>query len=398
MLEKSLCAAAVAGACLAAYAPVLLGAEAQIYGLIDEGFKVSRSDGENTFSQASGQISGSRFGINVKETISANLKVYVNLENGFDADSGEFADSDRLFSRNAVLGLDTPYGKFEAGRTGALVAGVTGGIFAGKVSPFGITWQEAQDSQVLSGAVGTRVDNAIRYESPSLSGINLYAQASNGTDGDDGVSSSRKNRYAAVGATYKNGPLMAVIVVDRMFVKNASDSSDFLGDDYTTINIGGTYDFGAAKLFAAYQYGDGVTRVGKISNSVRGSNTGTDREEHSTGYNAHAVVVGANIDLWGGTLKAAGGFVRGDRDYNTFRNDGTLRYKNSDESKGWQLGLGYLYPLSKRTDLYAGAAYVHARNWTYADQIGRDGSLMSKSDSGENENTRSFIFGMRTQF
>ena len=312
MLQKSL-SCAVAGALLAACSTGLMAAEAEIYGLIDEGFKVMRSGGENTFEQNSGQISGSRFGLKVKETISPDLKVYVNLENGFDVDTGELADSDRLFNRNSVLGIETPYGTLEAGRTGALVAGVTGGIFAGKVSPFGITWQEAQDSQILSGAVGTRVDNTLRYESTKLAGFNFYAQVSNGIAGDDGVQSSRKDRYAALGATYKKGPFMAVLVVDRMFTKNASDTSAFLGDDYTTVNLGGTYDFGPVKLFVAYQYGDGVTRVGKISSSVRGSVTGTDREKNSTGYDTHAVLLGANIDLWGGTLKTAGGYVKGER-------------------------------------------------------------------------------------
>lgn len=339
-----------------------------------------------------GQIAGSRVGLRIKEDISPDLKVYVNLENGFDADTGAMGDEDRLFNRNSVIGLETKYGTFEAGRTGALVAGVTGGIFAGKVSPFGITWQEAQSSQILSGAVGTRLDNAIRYESPKLAGFNFYAEASNGIALDDSVSSSRKDRYAAVGATYKNGPLMVVAVVDRMFTKNASDTSAFLGDDYSTFNLGGTYDFGPVKMFLGYQYGDGVTRVGKISSSVKGVNTGKNREKNTTGYDTHAVVLGANIDLLGGTLKTAGGFVKGERDYDTYNADGSLHSKNSNDVKGWQIGIGYLYPLSKRTDLYAGAAYVHKKDSTDSD------SLTGSSSEGSNENIRSFILGMRHKF
>ena len=103
MLQKSL-SCAVAGALLAACSTGLMAAEAEIYGLIDEGFKVMRSGGENTFEQNAGQISGSRFGLKVKETISPDLKVYVNLENGFDVDTGELADSDRLFSGSPVRG------------------------------------------------------------------------------------------------------------------------------------------------------------------------------------------------------------------------------------------------------------------------------------------------------
>ena len=393
----------LASAALLALTGASQAADVEVYGLIDQGLKVTRDGGENAFEMNAGQISGSRVGLRIKEDISPDLKVYVNLENGFDADTGAMADEDRLFNRNSVIGLETKYGTFEAGRTGALVAGVTGGIFAGKVSPFGITWQEAQSSQILSGAVATRLDNVIRYESPKLAGFNFYAEASNGIALDDSVSSSRKDRYAAVGATYKNGPLMVVAVVDRMFTKNATDADDtssFLGDDYSTFNLGGTYDFGPVKMFLGYQYGDGVTRVGKISTSVKGSVTGdslNDREKNSTGYDTHAVVLGANIDLFGGTFKTAGGYVKGERDYDLY-SGAAVASKNSDDVEGWQIGIGYLYPLSKRTDLYAGAAYVHKKDTTDTDNYNEAGALTGTSSEGSNENIRSFIIGMRHKF
>ena len=198
-------------AALLAAAGMAQAADVQIYGLVDIGGKYARETGsDSTFAMQSGQIAGSRFGLRATEEISPDLKVYINVENGFDADTGELGDDERLFNRNSVLGIETNYGTFELGRTGALAAGVTGGIFAGKVSPFGITWQEAQSSQLLSGATGTRLDNQIRYESPKLAGFQIYAQASNGISGDDGVASSSKDRYAALGTVYKNGPIMIV--------------------------------------------------------------------------------------------------------------------------------------------------------------------------------------------
>lgn len=134
-------------ALLVAAASSATAADVTMYGLIDIGGKYDRSTGSDaTFEMNSGQIAGSRFGLRAKEVISSDLTVYINLENGFDADTGELADDEKLFNRNSVLGLQTKYGTFELGRTGALTAGVTGGIFAGKVSPFGITWQEAQSS------------------------------------------------------------------------------------------------------------------------------------------------------------------------------------------------------------------------------------------------------------
>lgn len=367
-------------ALLVAAASSAMAADVTMYGLIDIGGKYDRSTGSDaTFEMNSGQIAGSRFGLRAKEVISSDLTVYINLENGFDADTGELADDEKLFNRNSVLGLQTKYGTFELGRTGALTAGVTGGIFAGKVSPFGITWQEAQSSQLLSGAAGTRLDNQIRYESPKAGGFQFYAQVSNGIADDDGVPSSQKDRYAAVGTVYKNGPLMVVAVADRMFTKNSTDTTYNL-DDYSTYNIGGTYDFGPVKLFAAYQYGDGVTKVGKISDLGSGYKP--------MGFDTHAVLLGADIDLMGGTLKLATGYATGEGDYTADKSK-NARKSGKYETDGYQFGIGYLYPLSKRTDLYAGAAYVHMKN---------EETPNNEVKTAENTHHRSVIFGMRHRF
>ena len=370
--KRSLLAAA-----LLAAAGMAQAADVQIYGLVDIGGKYAReTGGDSTFAMQSGQIAGSRFGLRATEEISPDLKVYINVENGFDADTGELGDDERLFNRNSVLGIETNYGTFELGRTGALAAGVTGGIFAGKVSPFGITWQEAQSSQLLSGATGTRLDNQIRYESPKLAGFQIYAQASNGISGDDGVASSKKDRYAALGTVYKNGPIMVVALVDRMFTKNSTDTAYNL-DDYSTYNLGGTYDFGPVKVFAAYQYGDGVKAVGKIDD--------LKSSEKPMGFDTHAVLLGANIDLMGGTLKVATGYAKGEGDYTNKTGPNKVGEQDVD---GYQFALGYLYPLSKRTDLYAGASYVHMKNE----------STEANGKTTDKTHRRSVIFGMRHKF
>lgn len=369
---------AAAACALFAAAGASSAADVEMYGLVDIGGKFARETGsDSTFAMQSGQIAGSRFGLRAEEELSSDLSVYINLENGFDADTGELADDTRLFNRNAVLGLKTKIGTFELGRTGALAAGVTGGIFAGKVSPFGITWQEAQSSQLLSGATGTRLDNQIRYESPDLAGWRIYAQASNGISGDDGVASSQKDRYAALGAVYKQGPLMIVALADRMFTKNSTSSAYNL-DDYSTYNLGGTYDFGPVKLFAAYQFGDGVKAVGKIDNLTS--------SQKPMGFDTHAVLLGANIDLWGGTLKLATGYATGTGD---FTNKKGTEKTGRLETDGYQFAVGYLYPLSKRTDLYAGAAYVHMKN---------DATPADEAESSETTHRRGVIFGMRHRF
>lgn len=391
----------------------LQAADVKIYGLIDYGMKYDQTnttqydyeahlpekEKENTYSLNSGLINGSRFGIKGSETIHENLKVYFTLENGFDADTGSLSTDDTLFSRQAIIGLDTQIGQFEFGRTGALVSGNSGGIFANRVSPFGITWQEAQSSQVLSGSVGARVDNGIRYESPAWAGLQFYAQYSNGISGDDAVPSQEKERYVALGSSYKKGPVYLVFVIDRKLNKEAGiDNNSFQGPDYTTFNLGGSYQLDTVKLFAGYQYGDGVPRVGKITSSLKGSQTETENV-NIIGYKTHALVFGANIDVGAGTLKVATGYVHGDRDYRKLRKDkNSIQYTYDHSVTGYQFALGYLYPLSKRTDIYAGAAFVHGQEETDRINWGTKGDFLGYAREEKEKDMYSMMMGIRHTF
>ena len=161
-----------------------------------------------------------------------------------------------------------------------------------------------------------------------------------------------------------------------MFTKNSTDTAYNL-DDYSTYNLGGTYDFGPVKVFAAYQYGDGVKAVGKIDN--------LSSSEKPMGFDTHAVLLGANIDLMGGTLKVATGYAKGEGDYINKTDPNKVDEQDVD---GYQFALGYLYPLSKRTDLYAGASYVHMKNE----------STEANGKTTDKMHRRSVIFGMRHKF
>lgn len=84
-------------------------AQVQIYGLVDEGLSYISKDlddgnsSQDSFEVKSGMSVGSRIGIKGEEDLGNGLKVGFILENGFEADSGEFAKatSTRLFGREA---------------------------------------------------------------------------------------------------------------------------------------------------------------------------------------------------------------------------------------------------------------------------------------------------------
>ena len=123
-----------------------------------------------------------------------------------------------------------------------------------------------------------------------------------------------------------------------------------------------------------------MTKVGKISDLGSGYKP--------MGFDTHAVLLGANIDLMGGTLKLATGYATGEGDYTADKSK-DARKSGKHEADSYQFGIGYLYPLSKRTDLYAGAAYVHKKNEVTPE---------NEAKTAENTHQRSVIFGMRHRF
>lgn len=105
-----------------------------------------------------------------------------------------------------------------------------------------------------------RADNMIRYESPDMAGLRLYGEYSNGVDGDDAVPSSQRDRFAALGAQYRRGPLRVVFVADNYFYERGS--SPYNRDDSQTYNLGIRWKLDDLTLYGAYQYGHNVEKVG----------------------------------------------------------------------------------------------------------------------------------------
>lgn len=327
----------------------------KLYGIVDTGVYVHHaSNGTTVVDMASGITKGSRWGLEGKEDLGSGYSVFFRLEQGFELDSGAAKSEGYQFYRDSYIGLNTPIGKVNVGRTGALASGNNGGI-VGSMSPFGITWKEAALTKVFAGCIGSRLNNMIRFESAEFSGAKLFAQYSNGVD-DDAVPSSQKDRYLALGANYQYGGLRLAFVFDNYFYNDSAAKTEAgvaAGKNLKnqrTYNLGGSYDFGTVRLYAGYQYGQNIKtpRVGdgkSIAAKYSAKNPG-----EAEGYDTHAVTLGTNIKLWGGELKGTLGFAHADRDY------------QDAKSKVYQAAIGYKYPLSKRTYAYGGVAYLNAKS------------------------------------
>lgn len=335
-------------AVLGAFAGSALAADVQLYGLVDLGLNWTQVDNGKTttdsFGMGSGQNSGSRFGLKGTEDLGNGYKVGFNLENSFKADDGAFDKGSRLFHRESILFVQTPYGELSAGRTGGLDSGVGRyGQMGSGATAMSTGWDNiAKTSKVFLG-LGDRMDNTLTYQSPKFAGVTVLAQASlkKSNVNDKGVAieteegSSDADRYYALGVTYGAGALNAGLVYSQTDWNRTELKDQTNDDNQNVVSAFANYDFGMVKPMVAVQYFDG----------------GKDVDVANTALNkGYGFVVGGTAPLVGGTLKVQLGW----NDYEDVKTGAT-------EGNNIITGVGYEYPLSKRTFVYTAAGYTQVK-------------------------------------
>ena len=352
MFKKSLAAVAVLGA----FAGSALAADVQLYGLVDLGLNWTQVDNGKTttdsFGMGSGQNSGSRFGLKGTEDLGNGYKVGFNLENSFKADDGALDTGSRLFHRESLLFVQTPFGEISAGRTGALDAG-TGryNLMGSGATAIGTGWDKVGCSSDVLLGTGSRMDNTLTFKSPNMAGFTVLAQASlkkdntSKTDGKEG--SSDAERYYGLGVTYGVGAFNTGLVVSQADYGRAAVNGNNPQNDDDMLTVSGfvNYDFGMIKPMFAAQYWDG----GKDYDGAASVNiTSADQKNYAT--KGYGLVVGATAPVVGGTLKVTAGW----NDYETLFE---TAQEGNGEGNNFMVGVGYEYPLSKRTFVYTAAGY-----------------------------------------
>lgn len=197
----------------------------------------------------------------------------------------------------------------------------------------------------------------IAYQTPSFAGFKVYAQYGMGNQiivddkkyGQENESSS--DRYYALGATYNNGPFAAYLAVDS--INYATFGPGIEGDnidDSLTVTLGGSYDFEVVKVYLDGQYFDEV-RASSLGGVAEDFADWDDMTEKVKGY---ALTLSADAPLWGGKGMFGVGYF-----------DAEQADSAKDGAEPWEFDfqrfvatVGYDYPFSKRTDLYAMASYM----------------------------------------
>ncbi len=403
-MKKSLLAVAVLGA----FAGSALAADVTLYGVVDTSLNYTHTQTKatgkskvktNNFSMESGRQAGSRWGLKGVEELGNGWKVGFVLEDGIKSDTG--VDSDVMFDREAVLYVDGPFGRLYAGRQGSMMQGTGSVAKLGMLSAFGTSYSDYAANASGTLVAATKRDNTLTYVSPKFAGFEVYAQYSMGKDGVENKSNSTKkwveteagsgayyqttdvsaDRYAALAATYSNGPLNLLLGVDRIFYGHDAGKDV---DDSLTVTFGGNYDFGVAKVFGGVQYYDEVALSAAGTKEV---DTFWDADtDYPTGekvakggsYKAKGwgLTLSASAPVAGGTLLVGAGYM--DADEADSMKDVTFEFKRVRAT------VGYSYPLSKRTNIYAAAG------------LGKDKTELKNSTTKQDYATA--MFGIRHNF
>ena len=189
------------------------------------------------------------------------------------------------------------------------------------------------------GVTGVRASNSIGYLSPSFSGVKVWVQAYMGENAStDAAKAGDGNAFRV---SYDNGPLSLALA--------SSSTKTGLNVKNKTSNIGGSYDLGVAKLFAQ-----------------------TNKTKVDGAKDIKGGLFGATAPVGAGTVRVA------------------LSSTAKGDEKSNQFALGYVYSLSKRTDLYA----------TYASVKNKGGAAVALNGSTTAANAKStgYDFGVKHSF
>ncbi|MEP6608499.1 MAG: porin, partial [Burkholderiaceae bacterium] len=314
-----------------------------LYGIIDVNYQYNDPNASG-FSSTSGinggHQSGNRWGVRGSEALNPNLNAVFTLEGGFNIDTGALgqqsgactgapitnvcggANVNRLFGRQAWGGLSGGWGTVVAGRIATFSSGTGSFDMFGNTDPFLTGFG---DSAVpFSSARALRLDNSIIYQSPSFGGFKFGVGNSFNASGGEVAGSGPNVHVLFTGVNFAAGPFFGVVTYDRFHIPNASDRQ-------SNLQAGLTFDLKFVKLHAGYA-----------------------KEDNQRVFNVLGITSGADADAWMGgiTVPLAGGaFLASYTKYDGDRVQ--LTPTTFDERDLKLIALGYTYPLSRRTNLYA---------------------------------------------
>lgn len=301
-----------------------------LFGVIDAGYASLHNQGAGRNSGlVSGGSSTSRIGLRGTEDLGGGMSASFWLEGQLNNDVGGGATQSAGldFARRSTVSLSGPFGELRLGRDivptayAHLMYDPTGnrGLIA-----IDLTAASLGGVAMPSGGP-LRNSNTVNYFLPAtLGGWYGHVQYAFGekASGTTALGGSRNGNYLGARGGYKKGPLDISVALGQYAQLVRAGAAG----DYTIANIGASYDFGFIKPMGLFQ-------------RERMDATGT-----AARFEFDTLALGLIAPAGRGNVLAT-----------------VAKYDNrtaGSNNSYYKFGLGYVYPLSKRTSLYAQGAVI----------------------------------------
>jgi predicted porin len=337
-----------------------------IYGIADAGF-VRETGGKNGSINklTSGVGSSSRLGFRGTEDLGGGLSAIYNLELGYRIDTGELDNTNNaLFNRLAIVGLKSTAGTVTLGRQYT----PWHNALAQVADPFGTGFAGGSKTLFPDSGANVRTNNSVLYTTPVMMGFTADASYSAGEQ----AGSSEAGRQLGASLGYSAGPLNVRLAYNHRNSDVAATPgvAGISRGIATNTILAANYDFKVVKAYAAYNVNKGVGS----SPYPNASNPYGDVQPQVASTDSNDLLLGLNAPVGPGNLLAT--YMR--------KND-----KNALNQDANSWGVGYLYPLSKRTTLYTVYGTVNNKN-------GADYTVANNTESGSGD--KAYNIGVRHTF
>ena len=358
-MKKSL----VALAALAVAGAASAQSSVTLFGILDAGISYYENENFNGVQASRTDLSNSgynssRIGFRGTEDLGGGLAASFWLEAGLGNDAGTAGDlgGTRLFNRRSTVSLSGRFGEVRLGRDYVPTFWNdtifdpfgTNGVGTNAVSTSGGGTLLGRAFGLADNGNYVRSSNSVGYFLPANLG-GFYGQFMYGlpervefdpaTATPDTTALTFDGRYVGGRVGYANGPLdIAIAYGENVITRNFNGG----GRAESKIgNFGASWDFGFMKLMGEYNQTD-------VNSDVLLPATGTRPivDASSQGY------------LIGATFPIGPGLIRTSYSYTDF----DLGNNVGEDPEAQKFAIGYVHNLSKRTALYATAAYVKNKN------------------------------------
>ena len=307
-----------------------------LYGKVDLGMVYDAGGPGKSVRLASGVTGGSRIGFKGVEDLGGGNKFSFQLETGYCADSAA-GQSTNVTNGGTVVGTTTVpnfctgSNNFMGRQAHGDLTGAFGALSAGRqyslgfnnlatIDPFGAGFAgQANNVSAATGVYlvdpsGIRLNNSVTYSTPNMAGFTGSVEAAFGEQ----TGNWQGGRETGAGVNYASGPAYAGVTFYNQ--SNAAGT----GPSKKVLTFGGSYDLGVIKIHALGQKVTGTSALDLLN-----------------------LMAGVTVPLGGGNLLASW----------VHHNDRTSLNRDAT-----QIGVGYQYPLSKRTSLYTSFARIQNTN------------------------------------